>query len=57
MKRVTIIENSKGLGLYFTKFLDNYEIFPVWDTSQLPKEEFDAYIFTGDFNNISLILI
>jgi GMP synthase-like glutamine amidotransferase len=53
--RVAIIENSPGLGGYFTKFLEGieFEIFPVWDAPSLPKDEFDAYIFTGDFNNIS----
>lgn len=55
MNRVAIIENSKGLGSYFTKFLEKneYEIFPVWNTSRLPLEDFKAYIFTGDFKNIS----
>ena len=61
MKKIGIIENSQGLGRYFTRFMDpdEYEIFPVWNTSQLPWEKFDnfdpcnAYIFTGDYNNIS----
>jgi len=55
MNRVAIIENSNGLGAFFTRYLDKseYTLFPAWKTSQLPDEEFDAYIFTGDFNNIS----
>lgn len=88
MKRVAIIENSEGLGHYFTKpFEENeYVIYPVWKTNLLPGEygeeagaavnynedtakvndrekdgnngkevhdHFDAYIFTGDFNNIT----
>jgi GMP synthase-like glutamine amidotransferase len=55
MSRIAIIENSEGLGSYFTKFLDEkeYEIFPVWKSPILPKEDFDSYLFTGDFNNIS----
>ena len=55
VSKVAIIENSLGLGNYFTKFLENikYEIFPVWQSSQLPQKDFDSYIFTGDFNNIS----
>jgi len=55
MKRIAIIENSKGLGNFFTTHLDNeeYKIFPIWNTSLFPDEEFDAYIFTGDYNNIS----
>ncbi len=55
MNRVAIIEISNGLGSFFTRYLDKseYTIFPVWKTSQLPDKEFTAYIFTGDFNNIS----
>lgn len=55
VKKVAIIENSKGLGDFFARLLDTkqYEMFPVWKTSQLPQQRFDAYIFTGDFNNIS----
>jgi GMP synthase-like glutamine amidotransferase len=55
VNKVAIIENSPGLGNYFTKFLEQieYEIFPVWQNPQLPSKDFDAYIFTGDFNNIS----
>lgn len=55
MNKIAIIENSPGLGNYFTKFLEQkeYEIFPVWKTLELPKDKFESYIFTGDFNNIS----
>jgi GMP synthase-like glutamine amidotransferase len=55
MSRIAIIENSERLGSYFTKFLDekDYEIFPVWKAPILPKRNFDSYLFTGDFNNIS----
>lgn len=55
MNKIAIIENSKGLGIFFTKLLDDkeYEIFPVWKTHNLPEEKYDAYIFTGDFNNMS----
>ncbi len=55
MNKIAIIENSEGLGIYFTKYLEpkEYEIFPVWKTSQLPQDDFASYIFTGDFNNIS----
>ena len=42
-------------GEFFIKTMDPdmYEIFPVWSTPQLPVEEFDAYLFTGDYNNIT----
>jgi GMP synthase-like glutamine amidotransferase len=54
---VAIIENSPGLGGYFTRYMSGveYRIFPVWETPTLPKNQdnFSAYIFTGDFNNIS----
>ncbi|WP_455393024.1 type 1 glutamine amidotransferase [[Eubacterium] cellulosolvens] len=55
MAKVAIVENSPGLGGYFTRYLVGieYELFPVWETSTLPKDVFEAYIFTGDFNNIS----
>ena len=55
MTKIAIIENSDGLGHFFTRFLDpvDYQIFPVWKTSQLPKQRFESYIFTGDFHNIS----
>jgi len=55
MNKIAIIENSSGLGKYFTKLLDTkqYELFPVWKNSQLPNNDFYSYIFTGDFNNIS----
>ncbi len=55
MNKIAIIENSEGLGKYFTKFLDlyDYEIFSAWDTQQLPADKFEAYVFTGDYNNIS----
>ena len=55
MPKIAIIENSPGLGGYFTRYLKGlgYEIFPVWETPRLPEDNFDAYIFTGDFNNIS----
>ena len=54
MSKIAIIENSDGLAKFFTKFLDEkeYKIFPVWKNSQLPKEKFDSYIITGDYNNI-----
>jgi GMP synthase-like glutamine amidotransferase len=53
--KVAIIENSPGLGEYFTRYLEGieYDIFSVWETNKLPDDVFDAYIFTGDFNNIS----
>ena len=61
MKEIAIIENSPGLGNYFIKFLDKNqcEIFPVWKNNQLPNKDYDSFIFTGDFNNISdgLLLI
>lgn len=55
VSKIAIIENSSGLAEFFTKFLDKieYEIFPVWKTPVLPKNDFQAYFFTGDFNNIS----
>lgn len=55
MKRIAIIENSLGLGDYFTKFIptNSLEVFPDWKTQEFPNEEFDSCIFTGDFNNIS----
>ena len=55
MTQIAIIENSEDLGKYFTKFLDarDYEIFSAWQTHQLPGDDFEAYIFTGDYNNIS----
>ena len=55
MTKIAIIENSPSLGDFFIKFLNSkeYEIFPVWRTPTLPRDEFDSYIFTGDFNNIS----
>lgn len=55
MSKIGIIENSKGLAEYFIKFLDydEYEVFPIWYTSKLPEDKFDAYIFTGDYSNIS----
>jgi GMP synthase-like glutamine amidotransferase len=53
--KIAIIENSNGLGNYFTKFLDTkqYELFHVWKNYKLPDKNFYSYIFTGDFNNIS----
>jgi GMP synthase-like glutamine amidotransferase len=55
MKSIAIVETSEGLGEYFTKGLvpDDYEIFPVWSTRQFPNADFDSYILTGDYNNIS----
>ena len=55
MARIAIIENSEGLGGYFTRYMDRdeYEIFPVWKTSELPGREHHSYLFTGDYNNIS----
>ncbi len=55
MTKIAIIENSEGLGHFFTRYLDSadYQIFSVWKTSQLPKERFESYIFTGDLHNIS----
>ena len=55
MSKVAIIENSPALGRYFTRYLEGleFEIFSIWETNKLPDDIFDAYIFTGDFNNIS----
>ena len=55
MLKIAIIENSPGLGGYFTHFLEgiDYVIFPVWKDPRMPENKFDGYIFTGDFNNIS----
>jgi GMP synthase-like glutamine amidotransferase len=55
VKRIAIIENSLGLGKYFTKFIptQNFEVFPGWKTQEFPKDGFDSYIFTGDYNNIT----
>jgi GMP synthase-like glutamine amidotransferase len=55
MRQIAIIENSEDLAKYFIKFLDydEYEVFPVWYTSKLPEDDFYAYIFTGDYSNIS----
>ncbi len=55
MRQIAIIENSEELAKYFIKFLDyeEYEVFPVWLTSELPEDKFYAYIFTGDYSNVS----
>jgi GMP synthase-like glutamine amidotransferase len=55
MPEIGILENSEGLAKYFTKFLDpdEFEVFPIWQHSSLPDDEFEAYIFTGDYRNIS----
>ena len=55
MHKIAIIENSDGLGRHFSNFPGDIEfnIFPVWKTSRFPDEEFDAYILTGDYNNVS----
>jgi GMP synthase-like glutamine amidotransferase len=52
---IAIIENSDGLADYFTRYLDgiDHEIFQVWKTPRFPAEEYDAYILTGDYNNVS----
>jgi GMP synthase-like glutamine amidotransferase len=55
MKRIAIIENSEGLGRYFTKYMedDEYRIYPVWKEPDFPDDSFHSFIFTGDYNNIS----
>ena len=56
MSRIAIVENSDGLAKYFEGHLDgvDHETFPVWEIPRLPDvEAFDAFIFTGDYYNIS----
>ncbi len=55
MPKIAIIENSDGLGKYFTQFPGEieYRIFPVWNTLLFPDEKYDAYVLTGDYNNVS----
>jgi GMP synthase-like glutamine amidotransferase len=55
MSKIAIVETSEGLGRYFTKTMssDSYELLPVWSTAKLPACDFDSYIITGDYNNIS----
>jgi GMP synthase-like glutamine amidotransferase len=52
---VAIIENSEGLGRFFADHLDDvaHDIFPVWRDQDFPEDTYDAYILTGDYNNIS----
>jgi GMP synthase-like glutamine amidotransferase len=54
-KKIAIIENYQGLADYFFKFMNStpFEVFPVWQTGRFPEQDFDAYILTGDYNNIS----
>ena len=56
MKRIAIIENSEGLGAFFINYLEpgEYELFPVWKDPAFPAvEDFDAFIITGDYKNLS----
>lgn len=55
MPKIAIIENCDELAIYFTRFLSGieFDIFPVWNTPRFPPEEYDAYILTGDYNNVS----
>ena len=49
MKRIAIIENSEGLGAFFTGYLEEgeYQLFPVWKNPEFPDvENFDAFIIT-----------
>jgi GMP synthase (glutamine-hydrolysing) len=53
--KIAVIENSDELGNYFTRLLDGieYDIFQIWKSADFPAEEYDAYILTGDYNNVS----
>lgn len=54
---VAIIENAPFLGNYFRRLLKEEGIpsdtFPLWGGSPLPARRYPAYIFTGDFHNVT----
>jgi GMP synthase-like glutamine amidotransferase len=53
--RIAVIENSEDLAGYFIGHMDGVEadVFPVWKDPVFPTDEYDAYILTGDYHNIS----
>ena len=52
---IAVIENSEDLAKYFIGHMDGIEhdVYPVWKDPVFPTDDYDAYILTGDYHNIS----
>jgi len=53
--RICVIENSEDLARYFVDHTHgiDVDVFPVWKDPVFPHDDYDAYVLTGDYHNIS----